>query len=118
MCCVGAIVILNTVVYVKTKHYARPDRTVTVAFLNGHQPGNLDGDEEGQEQTAIHLEQTNTAASTNNSNGNQQGKIDPAPQTPIVNRIDTPIATNRNTSLQIHGGNRRVQVTLIIGCCV
>ncbi len=114
---ISLIVILNVVVYVKTKHYARPDRTVSISFLNDHQPENPDGDEEGQQQAAIQLVSINTTDSTNIAgNDNQQERsepsLTPAPTCSSATRINEN-APRLNMPLQIHGGNRRMEVVLI-----
>ena len=52
---ISLIVILNIVVYIKTKHYVRPNRTVSVTFLNNRQPNNQNDDEEEPQQVDIHF---------------------------------------------------------------
>jgi len=117
---ISLVVILNIIVYIKTKHYARPDRTVSVSFVNNRQPNNNanSNDEEESHQVAIHLEPiTNTAdderANTTTNGGNQQERHEPASQTSPATRNNTSNALYHNTFLQIHGGNRRMEVILI-----
>ena len=115
---ISLIVFLNIVVYLKTRHYARPDRIVSVSFLNDPQPGNSAGDEEGQQQqVSFHCVPINNVVdSTNSDNNNQQGRIsEPSPTTAPTSLIaprSNANASHLNTSLQIHGGNRRMEVLL------
>jgi len=108
---ISLIVILNIVVYIKTRHYARPDRIVSVSFMNNNpQISNpVDDDEDEPQQVSIHLAPTNT---TNEINFQNQGiRSEATPQTPssvtIRNDTNTP---HHNTCLQIHGGNSRMEV--------
>jgi len=113
---ISVVVILNIIVFIKTKHYARPDRTVSVTFVNNRPPNNnANNDEEESQQVAIYLEPTNTAddETANITNGNQQERHEPAPQASPTTRSNTSIAPYHNTPLQIHGGNRRMEVVLI-----
>jgi len=105
------IVILNIVVYIKTKHFIRPDRTVSVSFVNNRdEPINpVDDDVEATDpqQATINLPPTtnNAADSTNNGPSTQQPS--PAP------RIHTN-ASHHNTPLQVHGGNCRMGVLILL----
>jgi len=114
---ISFIVVLNIVVYVKTKHYVRPDRIVSVHFVNNNnQPINPDDDEEEPQQVTIHLAPTNTADGTNScSNANQQGRSDePSSKTSLsATRNNALNPSNHNTPLQIHGGNRRMEVSIV-----
>jgi len=114
---ISLIVILNVVVYVKTKYYVRPDRTVSVSFLNDQPPGNPDGDEERQQQAAIHSVPINTADSTNNGSNNQQGRSEPNPSSAPTCSATGIIANAPRLNmmpLPIHGGNHRMEVITLI----
>jgi len=110
---ISLVVILNIVVYVKTKYYARPDRTLFVSFVNNHQLVNLDDGDDEPRQVAIHLVPTNsTDGIVNISNGNQQRRSESVPLTMSTTRTDINNAQNHNTTLQVHGGNRRIPFSL------
>jgi len=114
---ISLIVILNIVVYFKTKHYTRPDRAVSVSFLNDHQPDNPDGNEEGQQhQISIHCVPINAADSTNSGNNNQQGRSELSPTlvptSSSAPRVNANAQNYNNMPLQIHGGSRRMEVKI------
>jgi len=107
---ISLIVALNIVVYVKTKYYTRPDRTVSVSFVNNHQPINPDDFEDEPQQAAIHLVPIGPNGTNNNSHSNN-GRSEPAPQTTLTTRVTNMNIQHHNTApLQIHGGNRRMEV--------
>ncbi len=110
------IVILNIVVYIKTRHFIRPDRTVPVPYVNNrHEPINPTDDdvEADPQQATINLAPINsiTADSTNNLCNNQQVRNKPStkPSPSSAPRIHTN-ASHHNTPLQVHGGNCRMGV--------
>jgi len=112
---ISVVVILNIIVYIKTKHYARPHRMVSVTFANNRQSNNTNNAEEESQQVAIHLEPSNTAddETAHTTYGNQQERQESAPQTSPAIRNNTSITPYQNTPLQVHGGNRRMKVVLV-----
>jgi len=108
------IVIFNIVVYIQTKHFIRPDRTVSVSYVNNREPIDPTDDDDGEadpQQVTINMAPiNNTADSTNNGDGNnQQVRNEPSTQPPPSSspRINTN-APQHNTPLQVHGGNCRI----------
>ena len=90
---------------------------MSVSFVNNHQPINPDDFEDEPQRAAIHLAPSNTANGINNNSNSNNGRSEPAPQTTTtsVTRV-TNMNIHQHTStepLQIHGGNRRMEVQLI-----
>jgi len=128
-------VIFNVIVYTNTKHYTRPDRVISVSFINNQYqdqsstprqlPSTLHqlpstpvtaapnvsapevsppADENvNEEQVVINFTPPTNTVGSNSNHGNE-----PSPPTEVVSR--TPVLT----PLQVHGGNRRMEVGAFI----
>ncbi len=121
-------VIFNVIVYTNTKHYTRPDRVISVSFINNQYqdqsstPRQLPSttvtaapnvsapevsppaDENvNEEQVVINFTPPTNTVGSNSNHGNE-----PSPPTEVVSH--TPVLT----PLQVHGGNRRMEVGAFI----
>jgi len=123
---ISFIVILNIAVYVKTRYYARPDRNVSVSFVNNNQPVNPEDFQNEPQQASIRFEPNNASnvgSNNTNTNDNQQGTSnEPSPITsPTTTGISTSSSVNNNMNLlhnnmplQMHGGNRQMEVIITV----